>query len=81
MWYFCIKLVQYSKYLVSTVATDGLASEVTVLSTHPCVSSYLLVNTLGLQQNDHHLTDNIFAYILLNENCCNFNNISLMFAT
>ena len=25
LWYFCMRLAQYNKYLVSTVGTDGLA--------------------------------------------------------
>ena len=40
----CLKLVQCNGYLISTVDTDGFStspSVVTVLSAHPCISSYL----------------------------------------
>ena len=44
------------------------ASVATVLTTHPCVSRCLRVNTLKLRPNDCHFPDYIFKCIFLNEN-------------
>ena len=44
------------------------ASVATVLTTHPCVSWCLRVNTVRLRQNSHHVADNIWRCIFLNEN-------------
>ena len=67
----------HSGYLFSTVDTEP--SVATALSTHPCVSSWLWVNTLRPRQNRRHFADDIFKCIFLNENVWIAIKISLKF--
>ena len=58
-----------------------MASVATLLTTHPCVSRHLRVNTLRLRQNGCHLTDNFFKCIFVNENIWIATKISLKFVS
>ena len=55
------------------------ASVATVLTTHPCVSRCLRVNTLRPWQNGRHFQDDIFKCVSLYENVCISIKISLKF--
>ena len=55
------------------------ASVTTVLTTHPCVSQCLRVNTLRPRQNGRHFADDTFKCFFLDENISVSINISLKF--